>query len=169
MSDTRGRKKVPLRRTIVRSVLIAAYVGLMVLVFILGKGHTLLVDNKDVEGMPNVVAFDDVVVGVDRQETTELTSGDRDMFKVTGQRHRVTMEIMGQPEKVVKDIVLPLGQDMILVSLPKLAAGIEPYLEPFKPLETVTPSRDSETFTITGSEAIAPDPNAAPPAAPTSP
>ena len=146
MSDQKS-KSLQVRRTIVRAVLIAVYVGVIALAYVLGKGHTILVDNKDVESA-QLQAFDDVVVGVDNQETTELTSGDRDMFKVTGQRHRITLEIMGRDDKVQKEIVLPLGQDMILVSLPKLVAGIEPYMEPFKPVETtVVPDRSSEDFT----------------------
>ncbi len=38
------------RRTVVRSVLLTGYAGLAALVFVLGRGHTILLDNKDAGG-----------------------------------------------------------------------------------------------------------------------
>jgi hypothetical protein len=155
MSDVKTKKKTPLRRVVVRSCLIVVYVALMVIAFVFGKGHTLLVDNKDVEGMANLTAFDDVVVGVDSQKTSELASGDRDMFKVQGQRHRITLDIMGQADKVVKDITLPLNQNMVVLSLPKLVAGVEPAIGPFvQPKDVAPTSRDEETFTIGPADSV---------------
>jgi hypothetical protein len=143
---TVGDRKLRLRRTLVRFALVAVYIGLAVLVFVGGKGHTLLVDNKNVPDS-GLKAFEDVVVGVDSLETSELVKGDRDMFKVSGQRHRISLEIAGQPDKIVKTVVVPMNSDMIVISLPKLAAGVEPYIEPFVPVEFVTPNRETQSFT----------------------
>lgn len=150
MSDASktSKRKVPLRRTLVRSALILVYVGLMVLVFVLGKGHTLLVDNKDVAGT-DLRAFSLVKITVDNLKPSEETKGDRDMFKIAGQRHKIVLEVPGDPNKIVKYITVPMGSDITLISLPKLAAGQDPFL-PFVPAEAVTPDRESQTFTSAG-------------------
>lgn len=146
MSDTK-KGAFKLRKALVRGGLVVLYVGLVALSFVTGKGHTVLVDNKDNEAA-GVTAFDDVVVGIDKLETLELAPGDRDMFTVKGQRHTVTLEIMGQSEKVVRSFSLPLDSDMVVVNLPKLAKGIEPYWEIFVPIQAAPVAQESnEAFT----------------------
>ncbi|TFG81671.1 MAG: hypothetical protein E4H20_09310, partial [Spirochaetales bacterium] len=48
MSDPVGRKtmSVPTRRWIVRGVLAVLYIALAISVFVSGRGHTILMDNK---------------------------------------------------------------------------------------------------------------------------
>lgn len=156
MSDTsKARKaKVPLRRTVVRIVLVALYVALIAFVFVGGKGHTLLVDNKNVPEA-NLKAFDLVKITVDNLKPAEETKGDRDMFKISGQRHKIVIEVPGDPKKIVKYITVPMGTEIVLISLPKLAAGVEPYFETFVPAEAVTPDRESQSFTSAGSSEAA--------------
>ena len=169
MSDE-SNKSVRSRRRLVRSILVAVYLGLMGFVFVFGKGHTILVDNKDIEGT-DLVGFEDVTVGVDTLEPVELLPGDRDMFKIKGQRHKVILEILGQEGKIVKTIKLPLKSDMVLLSLPKLAAGVEPYLEPFSPRDMAPPPQDTESFSsdvmgLTADPIVDPKAEAAPSPAP---
>jgi len=129
MSDTAAKKKIRQRRNIVRAALILVYLGLMVLVFVQGKGHTILIDNKD---SGSFAALEGVRVAVDRQADSEYAAGDRDMAKVVGQVHRVVIDRQDGSAKIEKTIRLPLGADTVLLSLPKLVAGAEPYLEPFQ-------------------------------------
>jgi hypothetical protein len=124
------RPGVRARRSVIRAGLVAVGVGLAVLAFVLGRGHTILLDNKDAED-GSVSAFDGVLVTVDRQEELEMYLGDRLAATVTGQSHRITIEDFNGDTVVEKKIRVPLGQDMVLVSIPKLAAGIEPAFVPF--------------------------------------
>jgi len=151
MSDARktSKRKVPLRRTLVRTALILVYVGLMVLVFVFGKGHTLLVDNKDVAGT-DLRAYSLVKITVDNLKPSEETKGDRDMFKIKGQKHRIVLEVPGDPNKIVRYVTIPMGSEIVLLSIPKLAAGQDPF-ETFVPAEAVTPDREAQSFTSAGS------------------
>ncbi len=130
MKGRSSRPRVPGRRIAIRAVLVAAYIALAAVVFVLGKTHTVLVDNKDA-GDGSVGAIDGVLVRVDRQEELELYAGDRDKAVVRGQSHTVTVEAIDGSAKVQKRIRVPLGEDVVLLSIPKLAAGIEPAMTPF--------------------------------------
>lgn len=146
------------RRLLVRSALIAAYLGLTALVFVLGRGHTLLLDNKDTDGAR---AIDGVVVSVNGGEEIELYPGDRDKAVVQGQRHSVAIETL-DGKKIERAIRLPLGHDMLLLSIPRLAAGKEPILTPFVPKDAAPPPEEPEGNT---NEFIAPGAEPAAPAA----
>jgi hypothetical protein len=147
MSDASktSKRKVPLRRTLVRAALVLVYIALMVLVFFTGKGHTLLVDNKDVAGT-DLKAYSLVKITVDNLKPSEETKGDRDMFKIKGQTHRIVLEVPGDPNKIVRSLTVPMGSEIVLISIPKLAAGLDPF-ETFVPAEAVTPDREAQTFT----------------------
>lgn len=144
--------KTKTRRMIVRGILIVVYAGLMMLAFMLGKGHTILLDNKD-SGDGTVKAFESLTVSVDGQEPIEFMSGDRDMVRVRAQWHSIEVTVNGQ--KTVKKITLPLGENMLLLSIPKLVAGVEPALIPFvvanEPPPPVDPNAgNSNEFTSPG-------------------
>jgi len=130
------------RRLAARAVLIAALTGLLVFSFLSGKGHTILIDNKDAENGA-VPAVDGVLVTINKMEELELYSGDRDMQKVKGQKHIVKIEIINDSVKIEKLITLPLMTEMMLLSVPKLAAGIEPFMEEFIPLDMAPPPDDN--------------------------
>jgi hypothetical protein len=116
------------RRLIVRGVLVVAYLSLMMVAFIFGKGHTILLDNKDsTDG--TVKAFESMTVSVDGQEPIEFMSGDRDLAKVRAQWHTIKIDLNGQI--IEKKFTVPLGMDVALLSIPKLVAGIEPAMIPF--------------------------------------
>jgi hypothetical protein len=148
MSDTRKKHGIAPRRWIVRSVLVIVYIGIMVLAYVGGKGHTILIDNKNTQD-GSLTAFDLVTVQVDNQESSDYTKGDRDMAKVQGQRHRISVKVEGQENTIVKEITLPIKTDMIVVNIPKLVAGQDP-LETFVPPKAVTPDREEQTFTSAG-------------------
>ncbi len=154
------------RRLAVRSGLLAAYLALMALLFVHGKGHTILLDNKDAED-GSCRAFEDVTVSVDGGEEDQMARNDRDKAQVRGQSHRVVITVTGG-QKIEKWIRVPLNRDMLLLSIPKLAAGIEPAIVPFVPLDVAPPSDEGEgnknSFTAPGGS---PPPGA--PAAPESP
>jgi hypothetical protein len=148
MSGTALDPKVRRRRLLVRAALVLVYAGLMGLVFVRGKGHTIQT----------------LTVSVDGQEPIDLAAGERDQAKVQGQGHRVVITVKGQ--KVERRITVPLSEEMLLLSLPKLLAGVQPAVTPFVPPEA-PPADDqqgqSNAFTSPA------DPNATPGAPSTPP
>ncbi|MCE1195032.1 hypothetical protein LWX53_00840 [bacterium] len=154
------------KRLIVRSALIAVYVALLVLMLLLGKRHTILIDNKEAED-GSYAAIDGMSVQIDSLASAEYYPGDRDKALVTGQRHKIKVEIFSESKVVEQSFSVPFGQDMVILSVPKLVAGIAPYLEPFVPqTESAAPSdaagaAQPQAF---GGDAAAPE---AAPAAPT--
>lgn len=146
-------------RLMVRFMLVASLVGILVLTFFSGRGHTILIDNKDaLDGSAS--AIDGVLVSIDGLKALELYSGDRDMQKVKGQRHSVKVETINDGTKVERTIELPLMSDMMLLSIPKLVLGIEPCLETFVPLNIAPASDESvgNTNSFTSPDAVlAPD------------
>jgi hypothetical protein len=123
-------RKTAARRILVRGALVALYAALIAMVFVTGKSHTILVDNKDRAEGP-FEALDGVLVSIDGREPLELYKGDRDMAKVQGQRLKVTLEGLTGGDKKTAELRIPMDQDMLLLSVPMLAAGRDDCLEPF--------------------------------------
>jgi hypothetical protein len=138
MTAQKPAQAASLRRTAVRVGLVIVYVGLVALTFVSGKGHTILVDNKAAAD-GSAPAVDGVMVSVDGQEPLEMYAGDRDMAKVKGQSHRVSVEAVAGGKKIERAIRLPMDDDMVLLSVPKLVAGVEPFIERFTPLDAAPP------------------------------
>ena len=161
MSGKTPDKKAAARRLIVRSALVVAYALAIALVFVLGKGHTILVDNKDLAD-GSAKAIDGVLVSIDGREPLELYKGDRDMVKVKGQGHRVSVEPIGGGEKKEAKLSLPIGTDTLILSVPKLAGNQEGYIAPFvqrdEPRPKDEPVGDSNAFTSPDAVPVVPAP-----------
>ena len=145
--------KVKSRRLAVRLGLVLVYAVFIWGVFSYGKGHTLFIDNKDSED-GSIKAAESLSVSVDGQEGIELAAGDRDMARIQGQSHRVVITLK-DGQKVEKRITVPLNEDALLVSLPKLLAG-QPAVIKFVPLEAVAPADEGNNNAFTSPT----DPNA---------
>ena len=153
------------KRLIVRSSLVAAYVAILVLMLLMGKRHTILIDNKEAED-GSYAAIDGMSVQIDSLESAEYYPGDRDKAVVNGQRHTIKVEIFAEGKVVEQSFTVPFGQDMVLLSVPKLVAGIAPYVEPFVPQTDSAAASDAANATQPqefGGDAAAPE------AAPTAP
>jgi len=164
--------KTKKRRLVVRLALILVYAGLIWFVFVFGKGHTLIIDNKDSED-GSIKAIESLTVSVDGQEPIDLQAGDRDMAKIKGQSHRVEITVKDS-QMVAHQIRVPLGEETLLVSLPKLLAG-QAAVIPFVPVD-VAPAADdqggnSNAFTAPDAAGATPAVPAVPgaPAAPAAP
>ncbi len=152
---TKGSRK----RLIVRSALVAVYVALLVLMLLLGKRHTILIDNKEAED-GSYAAIDGMSVQIDSLESAEYYPGDRDKAVVNGQRHKIKVEIFSESKVVEQSFTVPFGQDMLILSVPKLVAGITPYVETFvPPTESAVPSDSTQPQAFGGETAV---PEAAP-------
>jgi len=129
------------RRLAVRIGLLLLYAGLIALTFVTGKGHTILIDNKDTESAEGIAG---VLGTVNGGEEIELYRGDRDKAVVRGQSHRVRIELFDDGTVVEKRIRLPIGKDVLLLSLPALLAGQEPALFPFVAPRAAPPPQEEE-------------------------
>ncbi|HOX18911.1 MAG TPA: hypothetical protein PKW82_10675 [Spirochaetales bacterium] len=129
VSGAKAPRRLAPRRAVALAVVAAAYLGAGAWAMLTGKSHTILVDNKPVAGLE---AFRLVEVTIGRQEPLELGRGERDKFAVQGQSHRVRIDLMNGSDPVTATLRLPYDAKMVLVSLPKLVAGIEPAWEPFE-------------------------------------
>jgi hypothetical protein len=129
------------RRLIVRASCVAVYFVLLAVLFVNGKGHDILIDNRDSPDGAHL-ALDFVAVSVNGGESLEYYPGDRDRASVKGQKHRVVLELE-DGSKVEKNITVPLGQDMVLLSVPMLVAGVDGAVMPFTPLDAAPPPDDA--------------------------
>jgi hypothetical protein len=118
------------RRLLIRLALVAVWIGLGVFLFVMYRGHTLLVDNRNVEA-PLITAQDMIKVTVDRKKALEFFRGDRDIFELGGGVHRIYIEFSDGTPPFEKRFKLPLWQDMFILSIPKMINNIEPYYEVF--------------------------------------
>ena len=125
-----NRITVKQRRMIIRLALVIVWAGLGILLFVLNRGHTLLVDNKDVATY-GIEAPGLIKVTVDGKNTLEFFRGDRDIVNVGGGAHRLRVEYTDGRPPFQAVFSLPLGPDMFLLSIPKMINGIEPYIEVF--------------------------------------
>ena len=118
------------RRLLIRLALAIVWTSLGVLLFVTNRGHTLLVDNRNVE-TPAIRAPDMIKVTVDKKKALDFFRGDRDIFDLGGGSHRVCIEFSDGTPPFEKRFKLPLGPDMFILSIPKMINGVEPYYEVF--------------------------------------
>ena len=118
------------RRLFIRLALVLVWIGLGVLLFVLNRGHSLLVDNRNVED-PSLRAPDLITVIVNKSKPLEFFRGDRDIFKVKGSPQRIRIEFSDGNPPFETTFKLPIWPDMYLLSVPKMINGIEPYFEVF--------------------------------------
>jgi hypothetical protein len=147
-----NRISVKQRRLILRIVLAVIWIGLGIILFIFNRGHTLLVDNKNVE--TGLQAPDLIKVTVDKKKTLEFFRGDRDIFEVGGGKHRIYIEFSDGKPPFEAYFTLPLGPDMFLLSVPKMINGVEPWIEEFKTLPQSRDVEDDESGDEPGVESL---------------
>lgn len=159
-------RKIVIKRLVIRSGLVLVYACLLVLTFVLGKGHSLIIDNKDLADGSLSADSNGNMVSVDGREATEIYPGDRIMELVKGQSHTIVIEDFSGSERIERRIKLPLGEEMLLVSIPKLIAGVEPAVEPFVTVYAVQPADEGSGADNSFISPDAVDPGLAPEVAP---
>lgn len=124
-----------LRRILIRALLIALWIGLGFGIFFTNRGHTLLVDNKKAAD-GSYDAVDLMYVTIDKQKEMEFMDGDRDRFTVAGANHKIVIEFTDGRPPYEGGFKLPIKEDMYLLSVPKMLAGME-FIEPFRSSDQV--------------------------------
>jgi hypothetical protein len=122
------RNNVKKRMLVIRLALIFLWIGLGVLIFVLNRGHALLVDNRDTD---NLRATDLIKVTVDGK-SLDFFRGDRDIFRVRGSRHRLRVEYMDGKPPFETVFSLALRPDMYLLSIPKITNGLADSITVFR-------------------------------------
>ncbi|MDR0624347.1 MAG: hypothetical protein LBG10_07945 [Treponema sp.] len=139
------------RRLIIRAALVAVWICLGVIIFIMNRGHTLLVDNHSIEA-ENLRAPDLIKVLVDHGKPIEFFRGDRDIFEVGGGGHVIRVEFSDGTPPLEKRFSLPLGPDMFLLSVPRMIRGDENYIEVFYTQPESRSEGEAETAGAEGEE-----------------
>jgi len=145
MNGTTHAKETPqtnTRRRLVRGGLLVVYVLVIALMIFTGRRHTILIDNKEAPD-GSYSAINGMEVSIDKQESSEYYPGDRDKALVQGQKHTIKINVFDDNKTIEKTFTVPLWSDMMIISVPKLAAGIEPWIEPFTMAEQIEEAQES--------------------------
>ncbi len=132
---------------IYRGVALLVVILVAVLMFIIGRGHTVYFDNKsaDLNG-ETIEAPYSIEVYVKGEKVAKLKSGERGMADTMGQSFDmqlvVTKEKGGNSSKIHVSLPLPYELDGIVLNLPVMLAGKGPedYMTEFVPI----PSAEEE-------------------------
>ena len=119
------------KKKLLRTGIVVIWVSLGMLIFITARGHSLLLDNRNVE-LPELRAPDEVIVSVDGKAGINLFRGDRDRLTVTGSKHIIKVEFKDGKEPFEGEFILPIKDDMYILSVPKMINGIEPFVQVFQ-------------------------------------
>ena len=119
-----------------------------VLMMIIGRGHTIYFDNKDVEyNGQTYKAFQEVCMEVKGQDEQFLYPRERGLVNVMGQKAKINFEIMARKGSMSTDeyketFKLPYSMDGIVINLPAYFAGLpqEVWMSEFVSLATTSDS-----------------------------
>ena len=137
----------------IRIAAIVLVILLGVLMFFIGKQHTILIDNNRAG---DIKALDYFEVSVDGSPLLDMAPMLREQFVVTGQKHTITIqwedEASGQMLAVNVNVRIPLGQDMMLMSVPTFMADMQQpqsvWLTPFESMATPSSSDPADNTVV---------------------
>lgn len=144
------------RRWIIRGCTLLVLLGIAALMFLIGRGHTVYIDNKTLEYGGNTYdALQKVEVYVGEERLSKLGKRERTMSTVIGQSFEMrlinTVNKGDDPTEVTVKLTLPYGWDGIVVNVPGYLAGLPqdawmtqfiPEPEPDTGEEEETPTED---------------------------
>lgn len=127
-------------------VLLLVIAGIMM---VIGRGHTVYIDNKTLEYNGKTYAPPyKVVIFVGGKKVAKLYDKERGMATCIGQKLDMTLEITqekgGSMETSTVTLPLPYNLDGIAINLPAFLAGLpeETYLSVFNPASEAEPVED---------------------------
>ncbi|MBQ7724225.1 MAG: hypothetical protein IJT63_01335 [Lachnospiraceae bacterium] len=147
-------KKIDKKRLVVRLIAILAIIALAVVMFIIGRGHTVYFDNKEIEynGKTYGTKYS-VEILVNGEKVAKLKDGDRGMANTMGQNFSMELlvkeEKEGNAQKMKVGLPLPYNMDGIIINLPALMAGLpsDAYMSEFIPVPSDEELQDEEVVT----------------------
>ena len=134
---------------------LAVILGIAACMFVIGRGHTVYFDNKNIEYEGKTLeAPYRAAVFVDGERVARLSPKDRGMATCIGQTFKMTVEITPEKGADAKSydftLKLPYSWDGIVLNLPALVEGLpeEAYQSEFYSLATeVSVEEDEEIVT----------------------
>lgn len=127
---------------LIRLAAVALCVALGAVMMVVGRGHTIYLDNKTLEDYQGqeYKSFERVNITVPGEdEVIKLAKRERDMATCMGQSFHMTVEVIekkgDEPRVEEIDLKLPYSMDGIIVNLPALLAGLpeEAWMTEFIP------------------------------------
>ena len=134
------------RKWIIRIAAVVVLIVVGVIMSIIGRGHTIYLDNKTLEydGQTYKAPYK-VTITVGGEELTKLYDKERGSTTCLGQTFTVTLTIMekknGAEETQTYKIPVPKNMDGVIINIPGYLAGLpqEAYLTEFVPVVTEEP------------------------------
>ena len=140
------------RKILFRAGAIALLLLIAVAMFIIGRGHTVYLDNRTIEyDGQTYSAFNRAVVFVDGKQVARLNTRERGSSTCIGQKFTMSLAITetkdSDEETTLITVRLPLNMDGIIINLPALMAGLPEaaYLSEFV-IVPAEPKVDSDTI-----------------------
>ncbi len=144
-ANTYGSTVTDSRRTLLFRILgvliLAAIAGVMM---VIGRGHTVFIDNKTFEYNGNTYpAYHKAVVYVDGEQVAKLAKRERGQSSCMGQKFTMTVVLTEEkdgPEKAkLITVPIPYNMDGVIINLPAFLAGLpeDQYIEEFVIQEVV--------------------------------
>ena len=135
---------------IIRLAALAVVVAVAAAMMVIGRGHTIYLDNKTVEDYQGqeYKSFERVVITVDEEEVAKLQKRERGMATCIGQTFKMTLEITenkgDEPRIQEVTVDLPYSVDGIIINLPAYLAGLpeEAWFSEFVPMVEEEPVED---------------------------
>ena len=136
MRKSEKKKRNPMSKRSL-GIRIGALVALLVIagiMMVIGRGHTVYVDNSPIEGQSCDVPYK-ITVYDGAEKLAKLSEKDRGMAVCIGQHCKLTLDIeWNEGDKIdrqVLDVKLPYSMDGVLINLPGYLAELpqEDYLE----------------------------------------
>ncbi|NCB63914.1 MAG: hypothetical protein EOM52_09970 [Clostridia bacterium] len=138
-----------IRRILFRVGAVAVLVAISAVMMVIGRGHTVYMDNKTLEynGQTYEAPYK-VVIFTNGEQIAKLYNKERGMATCIGQKFEMTLEITqekgGSEETKIVTLGLPYNMDGIAINLPAFLAGLpeEAYLSQFQiaPEESEAPT-----------------------------
>ena len=139
------------RKWFFRACTLAFLLIVAAVMFIIGRGHTVYIDNKTLEyNGQTAEAFQKVEVYVGEERLSKLAKRERTMSDVIGQsfsmRLIITKNKGDDPVEETVSISLPYNWDGIVVNVPAYLAGMpqEAWMTEFVPLATEVTETEEE-------------------------
>ena len=123
------KKKVPGKVLAIRIGAVVLLLLVAALMMLIGRGHTIYLDNKtvEVEGQ-TIEAFHKVTVYSGSEKVAKLSKRDRGMCDNIGQSVTLTVDVVrekeGDTERYTAKLKLPYSMDGILINIPAYVAGL---------------------------------------------
>lgn len=139
---------------LIRIGAILLLVAIAALMFLIGRGHTVYIDNKTLEvGEESYGYVNKVVVKVNGEQVAKLAKRERGMATCIGQSFdmelTVTREKGGDEEIIPVHLNLPYSMDGIIFNVPGYLAGLpaDTYLSEFVAAAPTQKEEDEEIVT----------------------